>query len=245
MAKREGARNVSAGLLLFRRGPGGLEVFLAHPGGPFWADKDAGAWTVPKGLVEPGEDPLAAACREFEEETGVRPRGPYLPLGSVRQKAGKVIHAWAWEGDADPAGVTSNPTRVEWPRGSGRWLTFPEVDRCGWFAPPAAREKLNPAQAEFIDRLEAALGGLEVLGDSLYGLSPRSPTRPATVGLRGLSPTYAAHARGGITRRERDRSCIRPSYRVPRWPTTRPCAFCSTLARSGYGRRRPSSPCWG
>jgi predicted NUDIX family NTP pyrophosphohydrolase len=145
---------VSAGLLLFRRRAGRLEVFLAHPGGPFWANRDAGAWTLPKGLVAAGEDLLAAAEREFEEETGVRPTGPFRPLGAVRQKAGKVIHAWAWEGDADPERVKSN-------RGSGRWLEFPEVDRCAWFAPAAAREKLNPAQAAFIDRLEAALRDAE------------------------------------------------------------------------------------
>ena len=111
--------NESAGLLLFRRGAGGLEVFLAHPGGPFWADRDDGAWTIPKGVIDPGEDALAAARREFEEETGIRPAGPFLPLGSVRQKAGKLVHAWAWEGDADPAAVTSNTMKVEWPRGSG------------------------------------------------------------------------------------------------------------------------------
>jgi predicted NUDIX family NTP pyrophosphohydrolase len=151
----------SAGLLLFRRRPDGLELFLAHPGGPFWKGREAGAWTIPKGLAEPGEDPLAAACREFEEETGLKPRGPFIPLGNVRQKAGKVVHAWAWEGDADPALVTSNTMKTEWPRGSGRWLTFPEVDRCGWFAPDLAREKLNPAQAALIDRLVAALADPE------------------------------------------------------------------------------------
>lgn len=151
------ASQTSAGLLLFRRSPGPLELFLAHPGGPFWRGRDAGAWTIPKGLTEPGEDLLAAACREFEEETGVKPLGPFLPLGSVRQKAGKVIHAWAWEGDADPAAVTSNTMKAEWPRGSGRWLTFPEVDRCAWFTPDEARDRLNPAQAELVDRLQAAL----------------------------------------------------------------------------------------
>ena len=133
-------------------------MFLAHPGGPFWSPKDAGAWTIPKGVIEPGEEPLAAALREFEEETGVRPEGPFLPLGSIRQKGGKEIHGWAWEGDADPDRVTSNMVRTEWPRGSGRWLTFPEVDRCDWFDPETAREKINPAQAELIGRLEAALG---------------------------------------------------------------------------------------
>ena len=95
--------NLSAGLLLFRRGELGLQVFLAHPGGPFWRDRDAGAWTIPKGIVNEGEELLAAACREFEEETGIRPREPFLPLGSIRQKAGKIVHAWAWEGDAEPS----------------------------------------------------------------------------------------------------------------------------------------------
>jgi predicted NUDIX family NTP pyrophosphohydrolase len=154
MAKRA---TVSAGLLLYRRTGDGWEVLLAHPGGPFWAHRDAGAWSIPKGLVEEGEDVLMAACREFEEETGLRPTGPFLSLGSVRQKAGKLIHAWAWQGDADPSRLTSNLMRTEWPRGSGRWLRFPEVDRCVWFSPQTARGKLNPAQTAFIDRLEAQL----------------------------------------------------------------------------------------
>jgi predicted NUDIX family NTP pyrophosphohydrolase len=147
----------SAGLLLYRCTAGRLEVFLAHPGGPFWLKRDAGAWTIPKGVAEQGEDILAAACREFEEETGIHPVGPFLSLGSIRQKAGKLVYAWAWEGDADPGRVTSNTMQTEWPRGSGRVLTFPEVDRCAWFDPQAAREKINPAQAEFVDRLELAL----------------------------------------------------------------------------------------
>jgi predicted NUDIX family NTP pyrophosphohydrolase len=148
----------SAGLLLFRRTGDGLEVFLAHPGGPFWKNKDMGAWTIPKGLVDEGEELLDAARREFREETGLEPSGPFLPLGDVRQKAGKRVHAWAWEGDLDPAAVTSNEMRTEWPRGSGRWLTFPEVDRCAWFGPDEARARLNPAQAELVGRLEALLG---------------------------------------------------------------------------------------
>ena len=148
----------SAGLLLYRRGPAGLEVFLAHPGGPFWQRRDAGAWTIPKGAVESGETLLAAACREFEEETGITPAGPFLALGSIRQKAGKVIHAWAWAGDADPSRIRSIMMETEWPRGSGRKIRFPEVDRCGWFDPAAARTRLNPAQAELVDRLESALG---------------------------------------------------------------------------------------
>jgi len=155
------ASKSSAGLLLYRRSSGTLELFLAHPGGPFWHNRDAGAWTIPKGVAEPGEELLVAACREFEEETGVRPTGPFLGLGSVRQKAGKMVHGWAWEGDADADRVTSNTMRTEWPRGSGRLITFPEVDRCAWFDPGAARHKINPAQAEFIDRLEVALAGPE------------------------------------------------------------------------------------
>lgn len=154
MAKRA---TVSAGLLLYRRIGDKLEVLLAHPGGPFWRQRDAGAWSIPKGLVVEGEEPLGTACREFEEETGLHPTGPFLSLGSVRQKAGKLIHAWAWEGDADPAHLTSNLMRLEWPRGSGQWLRFPEVDRCAWCDPQTAREKLNPAQAAFIDRLEGQL----------------------------------------------------------------------------------------
>ncbi|HET9982831.1 MAG TPA: NUDIX domain-containing protein [Longimicrobiales bacterium] len=155
MAKRA---NVSAGLLLFRRREGKLEVFLAHPGGPFWAHRDVGAWTLPKGVVEPGEEPLTAARREFEEETGIHAEGPFLPLGSIRQKAGKLVHAWAWEGDADPATITSNTMRVEWPRGSGRWQVYPEVDRAAWFDVDEAKRRILPAQAELIDRLVALVG---------------------------------------------------------------------------------------
>jgi predicted NUDIX family NTP pyrophosphohydrolase len=148
---------VSAGILLFRRRGVGIEVLLAHPGGPFWRGRDAGAWTIPKGLVAPGEALLDAARRELREETGLVPDGPFLSLGSVRQKAGKTVHAWACEGDADPATVTSNTTTIEWPRGSGRRITYPEVDRCGWFALEEARDKLNPAQSELLGRLESAL----------------------------------------------------------------------------------------
>lgn len=150
-----GRTATSAGLLLFRRRDGSTEVLLAHPGGPFWASRDAGAWTIPKGVVDEGEDFLDAARREFREETGIEPVGPFVSLGSIRQKAGKPVHAWAWEGDADASAVSSNDTRVEWPRGSGNWLTFPEVDRCEWFDIETARQKINPAQAEFLDRLLA------------------------------------------------------------------------------------------
>lgn len=152
-----GRASVSAGLLLFRRTQGKLEVFLAHPGGPFWSRRDAGAWTIPKGAVNQGEALMEGARREFTEETGVNPSGPYLPLGSIRQRSGKTVHAWAWEGDADPDVIVSNTTTSEWPRGSGRRLTYPEVDRCAWFDPDTARAKLNPAQSAFVERLEAAL----------------------------------------------------------------------------------------
>lgn len=151
-------RKVSAGLLLFRRGPSGLEFLLVHPGGPFFRDKDAGAWSLPKGEVGPGEDPLAAARREFEEETGVAPAGPFLPLSPITQKGGKVVHAWAVEGDLDPDAVRSNPVRLEWPPRSGRFVEFPEVDRAAFFPPDEAARRINPAQAALLRQLEAMLG---------------------------------------------------------------------------------------
>jgi len=147
----------SAGLLLFRRSGDGFEVLLAHPGGPFWRNKDAGAWTIPKGEIGAGEDPRVAALREFEEEIGVLPSGSMISLGAIRQKAGKVVHAWACEGDFDPGDLRSNEFETEWPPRSGRRQTFPEVDRCAWFDPATAREKINPAQVELIDRLQQAL----------------------------------------------------------------------------------------
>lgn len=149
---------VSAGLLLFRRTSGTLEVFLAHPGGPFWTKRDTGAWTIPKGVVDEGEDLLDGARREFHEETGIEAPGPFIPLGAIKQKAGKTVHAWAWEGDADADKVTSNNSRTEWPRGSGNWITYPEIDRCAWYDAPIAKRKIIPAQAELIERLEARLG---------------------------------------------------------------------------------------
>ena len=154
-----GARGLrSAGLLLYRRSGASIEVLLAHPGGPFWKGRDEGAWTIPKGELAPDEDALAAALREFEEETGVRPEGETISLGSIRQKAGKEVLAWASEGDADPALARSNDVAMEFPRGSGRVITFPEVDRCGWFDLDAARRLINPAPAELLDRLRTALG---------------------------------------------------------------------------------------
>ncbi|MGH7552697.1 MAG: NUDIX domain-containing protein [Longimicrobiales bacterium] len=151
-------QTATAGLLLFRRVHDELELFLAHPGGPFWANKDTGAWTIPKGIAEPGEEPLTTACREFEEETSIKPEPPFIDLGSIRQKGGKIVHAWAWEGDADPLSCSSNEVRSEWPRGSGRFINFPEVDRCAWFDSTTARTRINAAQAELIDRLERQLG---------------------------------------------------------------------------------------
>ena len=145
---------VSAGLLMYRRRAGALQVLLVHPGGPFWAKKDLGAWTIPKGEVAEGEDLLATARREFEEETSLRPDGPFAPLGSITQKAGKVVHAWAFEGDCDPTAVRSNTYKVEWPPRSGQWREFPEVDRAEWFSLADARAKINAAQAELLARLE-------------------------------------------------------------------------------------------
>jgi predicted NUDIX family NTP pyrophosphohydrolase len=149
----------SAGLLLYRRAGDHLEVLLAHPGGPLWTKRDAGAWTVPKGEVEAGEDPPAVARREFEEETGHPvPDGELVSLGEIRQKSGKYVVAWAAEGDLDPATAKSNTFPLEWPSGSGDWIDVPEVDRVEWFDLDEARTRLNPAQVEFIDRLAAAVG---------------------------------------------------------------------------------------
>jgi predicted NUDIX family NTP pyrophosphohydrolase len=148
----------SAGILLYRRREGGVEVLLVHPGGPLWARRDAGAWSIPKGEYGEGEDPAAVALREFEEETGQRPpEAALLPLGEVRQRGGKVVTAWAAPGDLDPAAVTSNTFMLEWPPRSGTRREFPEVDRAGWFDPATAKEKLLAAQAELVDRLLAAL----------------------------------------------------------------------------------------
>jgi predicted NUDIX family NTP pyrophosphohydrolase len=144
---------------MFRRKGEAPQVLLAHPGGPLWAKKDLGAWTIPKGVGAPDEDLLATARREFEEETGFRPQGPFHPLGSVKQRAGKVVHAWAFEGDVDPAALRSNTFSMEWPPRSGRWRDFPEVDRAAFFDIAEARRRINPAQAELLDALERLLAG--------------------------------------------------------------------------------------
>lgn len=138
---------------MFRRGNGAPEVLLAHPGGPFWAKRDEAAWTLPKGEIAPGEDPLAAARREFLEETGFASAPPFLPLGELRQKSGKRISAWAFEGDADPAALSSNLFELEWPPRSGRLQSYPEVDRVQWFGLDEARRRLIAGQAPFLDSL--------------------------------------------------------------------------------------------
>jgi predicted NUDIX family NTP pyrophosphohydrolase len=150
---------VSAGVLLYRRRPAGLEVLLAHPGGPLFARKDAGHWTIPKGEVEPGEELLAVARREFEEETGhPPPDGAIIELGSIVQKGGKVVHAWAIEGDLDPANAVSNTFELSWPPGTGLRQLFPEIDRVEWFDLDEARRRVKETQIPLLERLEAALG---------------------------------------------------------------------------------------
>jgi len=149
----------SAGLLLYRFQPGGeLEVLLVHPGGPFWAKKDEGVWSIPKGEFEPGEEPLAAARRELEEETGIVARGECASLGSVKQKNGKLVHAWAIEQDADAASIRSNTFALEWPPRSGQMREFPEVDRAAWLDLATAKRKIVAGQRELLERLAAKLG---------------------------------------------------------------------------------------
>ena len=155
----------SAGLLLVRVRESRLEVLLAHPGGPFFAKKDEGAWTIPKGELEPGEDELAAARREFAEETGVRPEGPFAKLETIRQKGGKVVHAWACLGDCDPQAIRSNTFVLEWPPRSGKQREFPEIDRAEFFPLEEARRKLNAAQRPWLDEVE----GLFAVSESADG----------------------------------------------------------------------------
>lgn len=153
------AARTSAGILLFRRVGGEVEVLLAHMGGPLWARRDAGAWSLPKGEYTPDEDPQVAARREFAEELGLpAPAADLIELGAVRQAGGKVVTAWAAEGDLDPAAVVPGTFRMEWPKGTGRITEFPEIDRVAWFGLRAARAKLVAAQAAFLDRLAENLG---------------------------------------------------------------------------------------
>jgi predicted NUDIX family NTP pyrophosphohydrolase len=149
----------SAGLLLYRRNGNGVEVLLGHPGGPFWRNKDLGSWSIPKGLIAEGEKPLAAARREFTEETGHRPRGKSLPLGEARQPGGKRVQAWAVEGDWDAASLKSNMFEMEWPPRSGRRHSFPELDQAEWFDLTEAQAKILKGQAIFLTRLLEKLAG--------------------------------------------------------------------------------------
>ena len=143
----------SAGLLLFRTGAAGLEVLLVHPGGPLWAKKDAGAWSIPKGEIEPGEEPLATAVREVREELGVEIAGDFLPLTPVRQSGGKTVHAWAVRADFDPAQLSSQTFEMEWPPRSGRRQAFPEVDRAAWYTVDEARVMILKGQLPLVDEL--------------------------------------------------------------------------------------------
>jgi predicted NUDIX family NTP pyrophosphohydrolase len=144
---------MSAGILLYKKRGDAIEVFLVHPGGPFWKGKNEGAWSIPKGEFTEGEAPLAAAIREFEEETGKKIDGDFIQLTPIKQKAGKLVHAWAVEGEIDSDKIVSNTFRQEWPYKSGKWQTFPEVDKASWFEVEEGRRMINPAQASFIDQL--------------------------------------------------------------------------------------------
>jgi predicted NUDIX family NTP pyrophosphohydrolase len=152
-------RKVSAGIVLYRVREGAVQVFLVHPGGPYWARRDDGAWSIPKGEVPPGADLLTTAFTEFEEETGYRLNGQPAPLRPLKQAGGKLVHAWMLQGDVDATAIRSNSFQLEWPPRSGRTRQFPEVDRAAWFDLPAARQKLLEGQRGFLDELEARLAG--------------------------------------------------------------------------------------
>lgn len=147
----------SAGLVMYRMRGGEIEVLLVHPGGPFWAKKDAGAWFIPKGEATPDEDLFSAAKREFTEETGLKAKGKFLELGSVKHKSGKTVTAWAFEGDCEPGSIKSNTFSMEWPPRSGKQKEFPEVDRAAFYTVEAARTKMHPAEFEFLTRLGKAV----------------------------------------------------------------------------------------
>ncbi len=148
-----GMAKVSAGILMYRRSNGAIQVFLVHPGGPLWVKKDLGAWSIPKGEVDSGEDMLFAARREFEEETGFRVSGSFVPLSPIKLKSGKVVHAWAVEGDCDPLEIRSNSFSMEWPPRSGKRQEFPEIDRAAWFGIDEAKEKINKGQVPLLEEL--------------------------------------------------------------------------------------------
>ncbi len=152
-----GVSQISAGLLMYRKPGGLLEVFLVHPGGPLWTKKDEGAWSIPKGLIDDGEERLEAAKREFVEETSIPPAGPFIYLGEIRQKSGKRVYAWAFMGDCDLSRIKSNTFTLEWPPKSGKMKEFPEIDKGEFFAIPDARRKIIQSQADFLDRLTSHL----------------------------------------------------------------------------------------
>jgi predicted NUDIX family NTP pyrophosphohydrolase len=159
-------RKTSAGLLMFRRRKDRVEFLLVHPGGPFWRKKDLGAWSIPKGEYTEDEEPLEAAKREFEEETGIVPSGDFIALDEIKQPSGKVVTAWAFEGDCSPREIRSNAFSMEWPPKSGHMQEFPEVDRAGWFSPEAARKRIFKGQLGFLERCMARIG--LVAGDSIH-----------------------------------------------------------------------------
>jgi predicted NUDIX family NTP pyrophosphohydrolase len=148
--------SMSAGILMFRHTDDGILVLLVHPGGPFWRNRDLGAWSIPKGEFQPGEDPENAARREFAEELGIEPTGPMRPIGQVRQRGGKTVVAYALEGTLDVGAVRSNKVPIEWPPRTGRTIYVPEIDRAEWFALPLARQKILASQQPFLDRLEGS-----------------------------------------------------------------------------------------
>jgi predicted NUDIX family NTP pyrophosphohydrolase len=197
----------SAGILLYRRRHGAVEVLLVHPGGPFWARKDDGAWSIPKGEYGPGEDPLAAARREFEEETGARPEGEAMALGSFRQSPAKIVDAWAVEGEFDPAGLKSNLFTMEWPPRSGKMREVPEVDRAEWFTPDAASQKILKGQRavlralmQMLDRGERppAAGRSASMTSATYCLFRRAilEEKQVTCVYKGLHRELCAHIIG-------------------------------------------------
>lgn len=145
---------ISAGLLMYRTQDGKLQVLLVHPGGPLFKNKDDGAWTIPKGEIEPGEDLLEAAKREFQEETGVTPTGTFTTLTPIKQKGGKIVHAWAFQGDCDPGAIVSNKFTMEWPARSGQQMEFPEIDRANFFDVAGASQKIKAAQMDLVSQLQ-------------------------------------------------------------------------------------------